>query len=181
MTKAEQRAYIHQQKKLFLQSTTMAEREAISEQIFQQVEQLDEFKKAHVVMAYYSLPDEVMTHQFIDRWAESKTILLPKVDGNDLTLHRYEGKQSIIKGTYGIGEPNTPRFVDYQKIDLVIVPGVAFDDKGRRLGRGRGYYDRFFLKLNLEHTTLVGVCYPFQKLLEVVTDIYDIKTDMVIC
>lgn len=132
------------------------------------------------VLAYYSLPDEVNTHQLIDELvADGKTVLLPKVlDGETMELRRYTGRQDLQEGPFHIMEPVGECFSDYSQIDVVLVPGVAFDSQGHRLGRGKGYYDRFLSALT--PCALIGVCFDFQKVSEVPIDEYDIPVDEVI-
>ncbi len=141
--------------------------------------------KASVVMAYYSLPDEVCTHQFVDDLvAEGKTVLLPKVlDATRMELRRYTGAHDLQAGAFGIMEPVGEPFTDYAGIDMVLVPGIAFDACGHRLGRGRGYYDRFLHPLvtaSGSHPLLLGICFDFQKVTSVPVDINDIPVDSVV-
>jgi 5-formyltetrahydrofolate cyclo-ligase len=132
------------------------------------------------VLAYYSLSDELFTNDFVQRWADKKTILLPKVVGDDLTLHRYTNAMSMSEGAFGIMEPCTPEFTDYAAVDMVIVPGVAFDRQGNRLGRGRGYYDRLFASRLPHNIYKVGVCYLFQLVESVPTEPCDVQMDEVV-
>ena len=126
------------------------------------------------------LDDELFTHGFVQRWADRKTLLLPKVQGDSLTLHRYIDSRSLGQGAFGIMEPCTPQFTNCSAVDLVIVPGLAFDAEGNRLGRGRGYYDRLFAELLPPSVYKVGVCYPFQMVPQVPTEPTDITMDEVI-
>ena len=97
------------------------------------------FRAANTVLLYHSLNDEVDTHEFIQKWSNKKRILLPVVAGDDLELRIYTGPQNMsICGVYGIKEPTGEAFTDYAAIDFIVVPGVAFDAKGNRLGRGKG-------------------------------------------
>lgn len=132
-----------------------------------------------VVMAYYSLPDEVCTHNLInDLVTQGKTVLLPKVMGDDtMELRRYTGRDDLREGAFHILEPVGERFIDEISIDVVLVPGVAFDAKGHRLGRGRGYYDRF---LRAYKARTIGVCFDFQKVDEVPVDAFDVTVNEVI-
>ena len=164
-----------------MRATPLLEQHVLSEQILRKVEQLPQFLEAKVVLAYYSLDDELFTHDFVQRWACKKTILLPKVAGDTLTLHPYTGILSVKQGAYGIMEPCTPEFTDYAAVDLVIVPGLAFDSEGNRLGRGRGYYDRLFAMLLPATVHKVGVCYPFQLVPHIPTELTDIRMDSIIC
>ena len=111
--------------------------------IMQQVEALPQFQQAKTVLLYWSMDDEVQTHDFVNRWYKEKTLLLPCVDGDELRLRQYTGPECMTQGEqFGIGEPTGPEYTDTDKIEMIIVPGVAFDRKGNRLGRGRGFYDR---------------------------------------
>ena len=139
---------------------------------------------AQTVLAYYSLPDEVCTHQLLeDLVAQGKTVLLPKVLTDDtMELRRYIGPDSLSEGAFHIMEPIGEPFTDYTQIDLALIPGMAFDAQGRRLGRGRGYYDRFlsqFLILNSQLRT-IGVCFDFQKVAEVPVGPHDVSVNMVL-
>ncbi len=82
-------------------------------------------------------------------------------------------------------EPVGEAFTDYEKIDVALVPGMAFDAAGHRLGRGKGYYDRFLSShlssLNSHPSPLlIGVCFPFQRVAEVPSEEHDVLMDEVI-
>lgn len=135
------------------------------------------FQSAHTILLYHSLGDEVHTHEFIEKWSNSKQIILPVVVGDDLELRTYSSPSDLSVGAYGILEPTGAPFYDYHKIELAIIPGVAFDISGSRLGRGRGYYDRLLPKLTAHK---IGVCFPFQFVDEVPAEKFDIRMDEVI-
>ena len=138
-----------------------------------------EFQAASTVVLYYSLPDEVCTHRLIDE-IKGKTILLPRVVGeHDMELRMYTGSGDLRMGSFSIMEPTGRLFTDYTAIDLVVVPGMAFDNHGHRLGRGKGYYDRFLAKVPRAHK--IGICFGFQKLPTVPTEPTDISMDKVYC
>lgn len=138
------------------------------------------FRAARVVLAYHSLPDEVDTRAFLRRWCGRKQLLLPVVDGDDLYLAPYEGEAALAAGAFGIGEPTGRRFAAYDTIDVAVVPGLAFDQAGRRLGRGRGYYDRLLPRLRREGCRLLGLCFDFQRVAQVPVDATDVPVDEVI-
>lgn len=149
-----------------------------SELIMKQIEMLPEFMKAEVIMAYWSIKGEVYTHEAIRRWSKTKTIVLPSVDGNVMNLKLFTSSDSLIAGDlYSIPEPDGPLFIDYDAIDLIIVPGVAFDRRNNRMGRGKAYYDKFLRSLN---TTKAGVCFSFQLFDSIPCDEHDIAMDKVI-
>ncbi len=135
------------------------------------------FRAAHIVLLYYSLKDEVDTHEFVRKWSREKRILLPVVVGDDLELRVYTGPEDLATGSYGIEEPTGELFTDYAAIDFVAVPGVAFDNAGNRLGRGKGYYDRLLPRLT---AFKAGICFPFQLVEEVPAEPFDIRMDTII-
>lgn len=135
------------------------------------------FRAAHTVLLYYSLQDEVDTHEFVQKWSEEKRILLPVVVGNELELRVYTGPRDLATGAYGIEEPTGELFTDYQAIDFAVIPGVAFDAAGNRLGRGKGYYDRLLPRLT---AFKAGICFPFQFVEDVPAEPFDIGMDTVI-
>lgn len=137
-------------------------------------------KTANTVMIYYSLPDEVDTHTLVDSLLMSgKRILLPRVTGEGtMELRRYTGPSDLAQGAYNIMEPTGEVFDNYTDIDLAVIPGVAFDKDGNRMGRGKGYYDRLLPKL--ANTYKIGICLPFQLVEKIPTDEHDVRMDEVL-
>jgi len=139
--------------------------------------------EAQTIVAYYPLPDEVDIRPLLDEWiAEGKSVFLPKVTGDDtMELRRYTGRDDLQEGAFHIMEPaDVSKEPSLCNIDVILVPGVAFDAAGHRLGRGRGYYDRFLSSLRTVPSELIGVCFDFQKVDEVPFDQFDIPVDEVI-
>ena len=160
-------------------SYSREELEALSVSMLQRLELHPVFVEARTVLLYHSLPDEVTTHAFIDRWCGEKEIILPTVVGDDLVLHRYTGPDCLTLGSYGILEPSGELFTDFDRITLAVIPGMAFDHQGNRLGRGKGYYDRLLPRLT--HAYKLGLCFPFQLLPEEIPhEPHDIRMDAVI-
>lgn len=160
------RRYIAEKKKSYSQES-LSERSFI---LLNELEKHPAFTQAETVLLYYSLPDEVQTHDFVEKWSRSKKIILPVVKGDELELRSYTGKQDLQKGSYGIEEPQGELFSDYDKIDLAIIPGVAFDLQGNRLGRGKGYYDRLLKQLKAYK---IGICFDFQICEQLPTEEFD--------
>ena len=131
-------------------------------------------------MLYYSLPDEVDTHTLVDSLLMSgKRILLPRVTGEGtMELRRYTGPSDLAQGAYNIMEPTGEVFDNYTDITLAVIPGVAFDKDGNRMGRGKGYYDRLLPKL--ANTYKIGICLPFQLVEKIPTDKHDVRMDEVL-
>lgn len=161
------------QKKLLYSSNEL---DFISSIICKKVMQLEQIKSSQTILIYNSLPDEVQTSLLFTLKEEGKKIILPVVAGDILILKEYiPGKLSV--GYMNILEPTQEETINPKEIDLAIIPGVAFDKECNRLGRGKGYYDKL-----LPHTncTKVGICYQFQVVENIPTDVNDIKMDMVI-
>ena len=134
-------------------------------------------RESRIVMAYWPLSDEVDILPLIS-WlvAEGKTVLLPKVlDDETMELRRYISPADLAEGAFHIQEPVGAAFTDYEMIDVALVPGMAFDAAGHRLGRGKGYYDRFLSA----HPRLykIGVCFPFQRVPLVPSEPHDVCMD----
>ena len=149
---------------------------ALSSALLEQIEQHPRFIASDTILMYHSLSDEVQTHAFVEKWHTSKKILLPIVQGDILILRHYKGKELMQVGAFGIEEPIGEEFTGYDEIELSIIPGIAFDRHGNRLGRGKGYYDKL---LPLLHTYNIGICYRFQALEEIPAEPFDRSMDEV--
>ena len=153
------------------------EKKCLSEAILFKIEQLSEFKTAKNILLFRSLPDEVITHAFFDKWSNCKCLLLPVINGNELELRYYEGNEYLKTGPFGIQEPQGKLFTEWNKIDMILVPGVAFDRDQNRLGRGKGYYDKLLPKLS---GIKIGICFPCQLVDHVPCQEWDVKMDKII-
>ena len=150
-----------------------------SEVIMHRLELSQQFATAQVVLLYWSMADEVQTHNFVNKWYKDKVLLLPCVQGNDLVLRQYTGPECLVAGEqFGIGEPTGPEWTDLDAVQLIVVPGVAFDPAGNRMGRGRGFYDR--LLKSTPKSTKIGVAFDFQMLDEIPVEPHDVPMDHVI-
>ena len=154
------------------------EEKALSaERVFGLVEKTAPFMIAQHVLLYHSLPDELSTHAFIEKWHEMKHFYLPRVNGVNLDILPYS-KSRLHLGSFQIEEPDGEDLVDPSMIDLIIVPGVAYDRKGNRVGRGKGFYDRL---LSTIRAVTMGVGYDFQLLDEdIEADDFDVPVDYVV-
>ena len=152
------------------------ERTAQSELILSQLEKMTVFREAKTVLLYYPKNNEVDVLPLFKRYKRDKVLLLPVTHRNGMTANPYEGNDKMHRGKVGIPEPTTPPFEG--NIDVIIVPAVAFDKEGNRLGRGGGYYDRFLKKQT--HATIIGVGYDFQLVDEVPVRKHDQKMHRII-
>lgn len=135
---------------------------------------------ADVILMYHALPDEVDTTGALDFLLDSgKCVLLPTVIGaEEMVLHEYTGRESLREGAFHIMEPVGECFEDYASIDVAVVPGMAFDAGNNRLGRGKGYYDRFLARVPAAYK--IGVCFDFQRLAMLPASEFDVRMDEVL-
>lgn len=158
---------------------SLDEKKDMSRLAWRLLEEQPLFRDARVALLYWSMDDEVYTHDYVRKWAVSKKILLPCVKGDTLELREFRGMESLRPGDgFGIPEPVGELFTDYAAIDAIVVPGVAFDLSGNRLGRGRGYYDRILKQTAT--AAKIGICFDFQLLPEVPVDALDVPMDLVV-
>lgn len=155
---------------------TDAERQAAAAAVFGQLEQTAAFMLADRILMYHSLPDEVSTHAFLRKWGGRKSFFLPRVNGVNLEILPYD-EQRLELGSFHIEEPTGENPVDPDDIELIVVPAVAFDRRGTRLGRGKGFYDRL---LATTSATTIGVGYDFQLIDEVPAEPHDVPMNMVV-
>lgn len=149
-----------------------------SEKICGRVLELNEWRQASTVLLYAALPDEVNTEGLQEAaLAAGKRCLLPVVQGDILKLRPYTRATVMQSGPFHIAEPFGEDFVDYAAIDLAIIPAMAYDLEGHRLGRGKGYYDRLLPLLNCP---LIGIAYPFQILEKIPVEPWDIPVRRVV-
>jgi 5-formyltetrahydrofolate cyclo-ligase len=132
-----------------------------------------DWHRARTVAAYCSLPTEP---HVLTPWPERKTVLLPRIEGDRLELHEVSGPEDLVEGKFGIAEPraDTPRAG--AEADFILVPGLAFDPQGGRLGRGGGFYDRFLAGFR---GVKVGVCFAELVVDEIPMEAHDIRMDFV--
>ena len=178
MEKAEARALI----KSRIQSLTSEEREQKDQAIREQLLNLTAFREAGSVMLFVSLPDEASTRALIrDALKLGKTVALPKVVEREgaLLAARFSASAALSRGPYGIYEPITDETIPSADLDFILVPARAFDRRGNRLGRGKGYYDRFLSRL-AQRTIKCVVGYDCQLLEEVPHDADDAPVDLVV-
>jgi 5-formyltetrahydrofolate cyclo-ligase len=167
-----------------LRSQSPGERLRKSDLIKEQLFQEEEFKKAQCVMLYVSTDEEVDTKRMIDETLEmGKKVCVPVVVKGSKRIIASELKEhsALQKGPYGIYQPaeNSVRAVPLEDIDLVVVPGVAFDAHKVRLGRGHGYYDRFLSDLP-KGTRTIGLAFDFQVVEKLPRDSHDIPVSKTI-
>jgi len=167
---------IRQQVRELKSQITVIQKQNYADTVFQKIESFPEFLSANTILIYWSTPGELPTKKMIEKWCSAKEILLPSVQGDDIIVKRYSSKNKMKQGNAGIWEPESADIFE-GSVDLVIVPGVAFDLKKNRLGRGKGYYDRFLLN---SKALKWGVGFDFQLLNSIPVSTNDVAMDKII-
>lgn len=142
--------------------------------------EFDKYKKSETVMLYISAFKEPSTIEIVyDALNRGKKVIVPVSDTKTETiiLSYLDDINSLIKGAYGIPEPKIIKPADAAEIDFILVPGLAFDKKGNRIGFGKGYYDKLLCNSGAEKTAL---CYEFQLFDEFSTDAHDVPVNTII-
>jgi 5-formyltetrahydrofolate cyclo-ligase len=164
-----------------LKSMDPAERLDKSRRAIERLQNSDLFKRSTVVLAYDSSLTEVDTSQFLASCLSSgKTLCLPRTNKTDcsLTIHRVTDLQRDLElCRLGFREPKKDvAQIDGTQIDFIIVPGLAFDLTGARLGRGKGYYDRFLARQEIRART-AAVAFEFQIVTDVPHEAHDLGVE----
>ncbi|MBI3324843.1 MAG: 5-formyltetrahydrofolate cyclo-ligase [Candidatus Omnitrophica bacterium] len=159
-----------------LKAQTEEERRRKSEAIHRRLFRLKVFQTARTVLCYVSLSYEVETRRLIEQMqAMGKRVVVPRVEGRQLGLSRLaDPSEDLARGAFGVLEPkpDAVRPVSVEALDLVLVPGLAFDRRGHRLGHGHGYFDRLLARLP-DTSATVGLCFAFQLLDRLPVDPHD--------
>ena len=165
MTKAHVRLRVLRQ----LRQQEEDERARKSQVVWRKVRRLPAFRQAKVVCCYVALPYEVQTWGMIEEMlAGGKRVVVPVVDARRHALQLSEVRDlttDLAPGAFGVWEPRPRcrRFIPPSAVDLVMVPGLAFDRRGHRVGHGYGYFDRLLARLPAAVPT-VGLAFRFQLL-----------------
>lgn len=180
-----------QKAKYSLRKTVLGRRDAgvrieLSLAIMERITHLDCYRRAGVVLAYVGFGSELRTETFLRRALDDgKMLLLPRVNTEERRLDLYEVEnldQDLEAGTWGIREPKPDlcRRVVPAAIDFALVPGVAFDRRGARLGYGGGYYDRLLASCSGPCPFLVAAAFELQMVDEVPLEEHDARVDLIL-
>ena len=137
------------------------------------------YKKTHALMLYWPVHNEPDTGRIIaDAWRDRKVVLLPYIKGDRVFPAVYKKDMPLKHGKYNIKEPVHAEEYPVQDIDVVVVPGIAFDPGGNRIGYGKGYYDKFLNSLG-KQTVKAGFSFNRCVIDTIYADKWDIPVDMV--
>ncbi|MCX7661480.1 MAG: 5-formyltetrahydrofolate cyclo-ligase [Candidatus Omnitrophica bacterium] len=154
-----------------------------SKKIKEKLFSLISFKKAKRIMFFISLDGEVETTEMIKDLQDKKLVYVPVLDKKRKIKPCFLPRNAKLKkGLYGVTEPVRKQYISLKNLDFVVVPGVAFDKRGNRLGRGKGCYDEFLRRLKKIKPSIpiVGIAFDFQILPTIPTGPKDIKVKKVL-
>ncbi len=175
MNKAELRKHIREQKRAMTEEQISAAGRRLQALFLASSQYLD----AKTVYGYMPYNQEVRTVPILEQaLADGKRVAVPKVYGEEMRFIYITGFDGMEKSDFGIPEPVADGPVADDPTALVLMPGLAFDKEGHRIGYGGGYYDKF-LEAEPGHPT-VALCYDFQVLPQIPVDAYDIPVDLVL-
>ncbi len=144
---------------------------------------LQEFRQASSVALYSPIMREVDTTVLFDFCLETdKKVYYPLAVNESLVFHTVSSKGELLPGRFGILEPciKNEQSCLQPDIDLMVIPGVAFDMKGHRLGFGKGYYDRYIAGITGRFPVLAGLCHNFQLVQQLPSERHDMMMDFVV-
>jgi len=177
-----------QDKKILRKKVLEARLQLLPEEVKQKSDRImstlfstEDYQKAKVVMFYVDMRNEVMTKVSIKKaLAKGKRVVVPRVKrGYGLLAIEIQSLDELVPSTFGVLEPPEKEEIVLAEIDVVVVPGVAFDRNGYRMGYGGGYYDNFLPKLRPD-TKKIAVAFNMQIRDLVPIELHDVKMDMII-
>ncbi len=175
MNKQALRAMIREKKR----AMTAPEIQSRSEQLARLFFETDAYRKAKTIYGYLPYNQEVRTVPMLEQaLRDGKAVAVPKCCGNEMRFILLQDLTAVEKGYAGIPEPIADGPVASDPTALVLMPGLAFDREGHRIGYGGGFYDKF-LASEPGHPTL-ALCYDFQLLPQLETEEFDIPVDTVL-
>ena len=162
------------------------DKDSVSQAITDRVMQLQEYQQANCIMWYVDVRDEARTRHALPAALESgKSIVIPYCVDGELELFHLEAMEELETGVYKILEPRSDlreveaKNVDVKDLDLILVPGVAFDARGGRTGHGKGYYDKLLENAKAD-TPLISLAFECQMFDEIPMQSHDIFMDKVV-
>ena len=150
-----------------------------SRQVQQQVIGSAVFQQAQTLALYSPINNEVFTEElFAAARSTAKRVCYPRVEGQSLEFIEVADRGQLAHGRFGILEPSWGTVVSIAEIDLLVLPGVAFDHAGHRLGYGKGFYDRALQRIGAR-SILVGLCFEFQRVAALPFEAHDVPMKLI--
>ena len=175
MNKQELRRAIRAQKRAMTEENILRRSAVLAEKFARS----DAYRAAKTIYGYLPYNQEVRTVPMLQRALdEGKRVAVPKVYGDDMKFIYLDDLSQVAKGYAGIPEPVADGPVAQDETALVLMPGLAFDPAGHRIGYGGGFYDKFLARE--PHHPTVALCYDFQVMDRLETEEFDVPVDLVI-
>lgn len=159
-----------------------AERQERSRRVAEHLWGLEAFVQRERVLFYAAQGDEVDTLPILTRWvAEGRRAIFPRVEGGEMILVEVSSLTDLCPGYRGLLEPRPGggRAIPPEQVEVALVPGLAFDLKGNRLGQGGGHYDRVLARLSPASMT-IGLAFEFQVLERLPVEVHDVPVDLIV-
>ena len=144
----------------------------------EELERYSAVSGANVVALFSPLADEPQLWPLVECLSVRLSVVLPRVEGDVMNFYRYDGGAMAV-GAFGINEPQMGVPLQPDEIDAIVVPGVAFTADGARMGRGKGFYDRYLSQKGFA-ALKIGVCYREQIVDDIPVEPHDVAMDVVI-
>ena len=158
-------------------SLSTQEYQQLSKAIVENIRGLEAFKSARVILAFCPFDGEPDISSLLEEiLREGKVLLIPKVEHNSMKLCKTRFLENLAPGSFCLLEPTQCEEVEPELVELALVPGVAFDLKGCRLGMGKGFYDKILGRIG---GFKVGVAFSFQVFEEIPCDPWDQRVDAI--
>ena len=149
-----------------------------SNQIKNNLFNLQLYKNSKSIMFFASFKNEVDTHNMIKEALKNKTIVIPKVSHHEIEPSVIISFDNLVIGKFGILEPIETMRIAYKNIELILVPGIVFDKEGHRIGYSLGYYDKFLAKV--PKANKVGLAFDFQVVDKIPREMHDVPVDIIV-
>lgn len=171
---------IRKEIRIIRESLTKEEVDNKSKVITEKFLESEEYKKAKIIMSYMSIKNEIDMETINKKILEDgKKLVLPVMIKEKTTIRAVEVDNICEMATmaFGVKEPKGGKEIMISEIDLIVVPGVAFDKNGNRIGFGKGFYDRFLYKTEVKK---IALCYDFQIIDEIESERHDTPVEMIL-
>ena len=162
-----------------IRSLSADERAEAARLIVAEIESDPRFVAARTVAAFMPLGDEPPLREAVERWAAEKRVVVPRIEGNQMRFFDFCAEQ-MASGAFGIEEPQSTAECPPELIEVMVVPGVAFTAEGARMGRGRGYYDRYLGVPAAARIYKIGTCFACQLVEQLIVEPHDVLMDRVV-